>query len=802
MSKKSGQRHPTAPSPAKTNTSQNSTAIPAILFGFISLFLLIAPFNRGIFYGTTKLSEVEGPVYIALLYSGFLLLFIAYLTYKNWQLKHVSDLLAWLIWLIPLSYFISTWTAASQYTAILNVYVFILYAAFFLAGLWLFRLQEIFWQRRLIDVIVGTGYAVVWFGFMIWFKHVEFVDAVLDADTRLGNIFQYPNTYAAYLMMLILCALSLSTTAQNRHLRSLHAFMLVPLMISFLLTFSRGALLLFPVIIVVILFLLPWRRQLRQLILLGTSLLAALVILQSIIAARIDTTPFTGWLMIMIASVAVCGIHWLLQKYWRPPATERSIFRWNNAILPVSLVGFGISTLLILQNSERLLQLLPYTIQLRIMSLSFTGDAGISVRSALISDSMPMIRDHPLIGVGGGGFMNIYEAYKSYPYISSQAHNYFLQTTVETGLLGLFMLLLVVVGTIWLYVRRFAKSPDLDENYERFYYLIIPFTILVHSVIDFNMVFLYIGTLVFLCLGVLAASGEQTNVPWFTWKVEKRMKPIMSIVLGILALIVIIQSVQGLQGHNRFQQLMNIATQTNSYSELSAQLERALDANPEHPEYVTQKIGMVRQMYTFRQEEPYAEAGRELIENILPQESYDKNMLREAISLYLVTNERDKAINLMQQKVEKFPWDLPSSVQVMQTHLQWADEARLSGDASKMKSYLQVVTATYAQIQEKRQVIDAMPTSLQSADTLEYAMTNEIRLLAGQAYYSLEDYSQAAEVVRLAQGVALDEPITKMMARYYLASIMRLQQSDSALYDQLIASDPQEEEMIKQLLAQ
>src|SRR5690606_24430542 len=106
--------------------------------------------------------------------------------------------------------------------------------------------------------LIGTGYMIVIFGFMNWFGDASFFglknwsdvpeqvsrvykDAVqVDSNgPRMASVFQYANAYASYLTGLLFCTLYLMVTANRRLILVISSLMLVPILLSLLLTLSR-----------------------------------------------------------------------------------------------------------------------------------------------------------------------------------------------------------------------------------------------------------------------------------------------------------------------------------------------------------------------------------------------------------------------------------------------------------------------------------------------------------------------------------------------------------------------------------
>ena len=88
-------------------------------------------------------------------------------------------------------------------------------------------------------------------------------------------------------------------------------------------------------------------------------------------------------------------------------------------------------------------------------------------RIAIFRNSLKMIRQHPLMGVGANTFMKNYQRYKENPeyrnVVTSDylyAHNNFLHLTAEIGLLGLGVFLWLLYRLFKQGVRIYRKLAD------------------------------------------------------------------------------------------------------------------------------------------------------------------------------------------------------------------------------------------------------------------------------------------------------------------------------------------------------
>ncbi|MEN1762012.1 O-antigen ligase family protein [Anoxynatronum sibiricum] len=139
-------------------------------------------------------------------------------------------------------------------------------------------------------------------------------------------------------------------------------------------------------------------------------------------------------------------------------------------------------------------------------------------RLAYYRDSMTILRTHPL-GAGGGAWDALYREYQSQPYYSRQVHNFFLQTAVEAGIIGL-MLLAGMVGLIlWGLYRVFRQELLLQTSLH-----VAALSLLGHSFLDFNFSYLSTFFLFWILLALLQppkgfltmkAKSDSGKLPWF-----------------------------------------------------------------------------------------------------------------------------------------------------------------------------------------------------------------------------------------------------------------------------------------------
>lgn len=202
------------------NTQSRSTLFWMLITGII-LFLAWTPFQTALFNGFQL--DFEKPIFWTAILSCLLLFLWIAQYYKRIQLTEQRDWLAVGVLLLPLTYIISMISAASQTQAANMVIINCIYAIIFIIGLYVLR--DALGNRMIQGAIMAIAYLIVGFGLLHWFGQGEsagaiakwFSNTVLNGiythavmtdsnGLRLTSVFQYANTYAAFLMAFLFAA--------------------------------------------------------------------------------------------------------------------------------------------------------------------------------------------------------------------------------------------------------------------------------------------------------------------------------------------------------------------------------------------------------------------------------------------------------------------------------------------------------------------------------------------------------------------------------------------------------------------
>ncbi|TVY09792.1 O-antigen ligase family protein [Paenibacillus cremeus] len=806
---------------SKSDGSNNSSILFWLLIVFTSLYMFWAPFQKALFNGNSY--DFERPIYSSLVWTFLALLVLAIYFFYKWKFTSHQDLLSLLIWLMPLSFLIAKISEASHRFATNTFYIEMLYAAFFLIGLYI--TQNNLGNKIISNVIMISGYVIVWFGLLNWFGYksftatmvhwfadistnpFEYKDAVMQAEgqLRLTSVFQYANTYAAFLMGIFLGALYFIVESKKWQVRALHAFMLVPIILSILLTLSRGALVVLPIVMLLILPFIKISRQLFFLLYTGISAVLCLVVLSSTSAIgrqiHMDhklTTSSQGLLFVIGVSAACAIIVWVIHQFGFlkvGDAIESKIkAKYSNILIPAAALIVGSLGVYLLFGTSVVINLLPDSIKHRVENINFAQHSVLE-RGTFYKDAVKVFYDYPFFGAGGGAWAALYEKYQNNPYVSRQTHNFFMQSLVETGLVGLLILLGLLIYIFTLYLKKHKRNDE--SNPGRHLYFIVAVSILVHSIIDFNMSYVYIGSLVFLCLGAMI-SGSPLPLQRIKAVQERvKIKWVYASLLIVVSLFMFITSTQKLIASGLFRQANTLAQTQPNLNIILDPLNKALDSQPTHPDYASFKIDLFFQMYSQTKDEKYYNEALALIQKARQDEPHNRYLIDKQIASYTVKNQLPQALDLIQKEIPDFSWDITLYEKSISLSTELGEQARQAKDDKLKEQYWNEAFDTYNKVLLKVKDLESLPKG--QLQGRPFNVTNNISLNLGQIEFLRGKYASAENYLKAGAAGSLDDPGVRMIARWYLSSLQKQGKNDQALLDKLIAKDPKEQTEVTNL---
>ncbi|MNO81159.1 O-Antigen ligase [compost metagenome] len=802
------------------NGNNLSVSTWLLLIGLI-LFLIWAPFQAGLFNGLTF--NFEKPMFTAVVVGSLLLIVGLISFFKQIKLEDQRDLLSVLVLLLPITYLISLISAASNYYATNAVLVQCLYAFIFIIAVYM--LQNARLHSIIETAMIAVAYIIVFFGLFNWLGQGRTVSAIVGWFTnivvngqyhqavwidsngpRLASVFQYPNTYAAFLMAFLFVAMFAITRSKKWWGQAIHAFTLVPIALSILLTLSRGGLVFLPVVFVVLLLFLKPAKQILWIIYCIVIAIATLLISKPVTSLGQQfhlgeiNDPAKGWFYVLAASVAVSASAVLVQRYlapWLGTKTEKwSSKKLGNLWLPIGSVA-AVAVLVFLLLGTNLKHVLPGNIGARLENINLQQHSVLE-RFTFYKDAVKVIKDYPVIGAGGGAWASIYERYQNNPYTSNQAHSFAMQYLVEVGILGFIVFLAFIIFIFYKYIVGYIRSEQQKRD-SYFTYFIVVFSILIHSMMDFNMSYVFIGILVFIGLAGMAVAMDNRPLQRLSLK-RGTMRVVYSSVLAISIIIVSLLSLQFIQSNNAVNEGRILMSTSTDYAEIKAPFDKALSKRSSQPTAILSMSSLYLAAFEQTQDESFYNENHKLLTAALKKEPYNKTMYKALFTLYQTGGEADKAYLVLHDNANRFVWDMEWYESLISQSYELGFKALNEQNTQQQEFYFNSGLQAYQDVVDGVEHLKTLPEGQLQGNPFE--ITQVMSLNAGKIKFVLNQPAEAAEILKLGVRDDLNDTTNREIIRYYLAALNKSGSNDEEIYNKLIAIDPTEADVIKQLTDQ
>ncbi|MGE7825126.1 O-antigen ligase family protein [Paenibacillus sp. NPDC093718] len=790
-----------------------------VLISGIILFLFWTPFQTALFNGQEL--QFEKPIFWAAILATLLLFLWIAQFYKSIQLKDERDWLAVGVLLLPLTYILSLISAASHSLAMNMVVINCIYAIMFIIGLYVLR--DKLGNRIIQSTIMTVAYLIVGFGLLHWFGQGKtagaiakwFSNTVLNGTythavmtdsngLRLTSVFQYANTYAAFLMAFLFAAVFFVTTSRKWYGQAFHSFMLVPIIVSLLLTLSRGGLVMLPVVFVLLLLFLKPAKQLLWILYCGIAGVTSLIISKPVTELGLNLNEtfnsgdaLKGWGILLGASAIVGLLGWGIQSFIAPKL-EKALSNWSakkasNMWIPIGSLVLG-GLLIFLFIGTNLKNVLPQNISVRLENINFNQHSVLE-RFTFYKDAMKVLADYPIIGAGGGAWASLYEQYQNNPYTSTQAHNFFLQYLIEVGLIGFLVFMSFIVYIFYKYIRGYVQTDDEGRN-SHFLYLILVLSILIHSILDFNMSYVFMGILVFFGLGGMAS--VMNSKPIKKWHIQdSTARNFYSAVVGLASIIILITSIRYVQATEAGLEARKIVQVSTSFEEIKAPLDKDLSIRPSHPESVLLLNSLYQSLYQQSQDEGFFQLSTNLLNQALEDEPHNKSMLNQLVKSYEMNKQPEQAYEVLINNAYKFKWDINWYDQIINKGYDLGMKALGEGDTSGKEKYFNSATSAFVKVQEGIKHLATLPEGQLQGNPFEN--TADMILHTGKMHFMMNQPKQASEVLKLGIQEDLSQATQQEIVRWYLAALQKQNLSDDALMGKLTQVDPNAKESVQQL---
>lgn len=503
------------------NTKKNdpwAKLLKLLVFALVALLLIVGPLGRGLFFYLEVMQA-------QMLLSTILIAFAALIAKQKGQFPRLqkSELL---IGLLLLAYGLSLFKAVHFKDAVMTTVKVIdcVLVYFVVRGL----AREARWRTAFVWVLFIGSLAMTLASFSLEFE------MILPDPNRFSNIgpflspVQYANAYAIVGAVGILLAMGLFEISKL----PAQLFLALGMFLNgtgILLAGSRATWVLLLLALPAGIFLGQEDHRWQRFYLRAALLLAALVTSKHYLdAVAIEGDYHKHMLILGIGSAATLALttlivlapHWLERLRLKP--AYRLVLPWLLAIALVLMGAFYINyTKDILPQGGGII----LSGDLIEQTQSISGqDASLQDRIRMSKTAWRIMLDHPFWGTGGAGWNAMYHLYQERFYWSSEVHNHFLQTGVESGFLGFiaytgFWLLLLLQTGLHLIRRRGQSSWNMMSNTA-----LATLVFLLHTAMDFELSMMGVAFLLWTLGAILQNQLHHEDVEETAYATNRRTK--------------------------------------------------------------------------------------------------------------------------------------------------------------------------------------------------------------------------------------------------------------------------------------
>lgn len=346
---------------------------------------------------------------------------------------------------------------------------------------------------------------------------------------------------------------------------------------------------------------------------------------------------------------------------------------------------------------------IPENIYSRFQSIS-TKENSSQARIAFYKDAFKVIKDYPILGTGGGGWLALYQMYQSYSYWTTQAHNYFLQMWIEVGVVGLGLF----IASILVLMYKLLKLYKYTESENNKIFISIIFTavvgILGHAFMDFDLSLVSLTNILWAFIGLLAGStltisGKEAVPNESKVKNLKSKYAYMNIGFTIFLVLVIIGS-SSLILSDSYKEKGLAANERQNINEALKYFEKASKLDPFMPDYRLDLGAFYKAMYQMTGTRDYLDKAMDSVNKGLDLARYNSKLNAVGSSFFMSIGQIDRALELVEKSVDLQPMRTENYIQKCDAYLTVFYHYVEQGDIDKAKDILEKGYSVKQQIKD------------------------------------------------------------------------------------------------------
>ncbi|WP_366923770.1 O-antigen ligase family protein [Metallumcola ferriviriculae] len=638
--------------------------------------------------------------------------------------------------------------------------------------------------NKYLQAIFCSGTIVSLLGLGAAFGTFNLTAAVIDGI--ITSTLQYKNSFGIFLVVINLIGLYFLIREESMLKRYLYGSANLLVFLALLGSQSRGAWLIYPLVLLLAFAGIAGEHRRVFVQSAFIQFIAAFAVAAPTFRA-ISSSAAAGWLWVLAGIVLVIGLEFAAAKLFagRMLTVPRTAVVICSVAVLIVVFFFMARPEVITVTAQKVL---PKQLAQRVQTINLNVHQ-VQERFAFYKDALKIVKEHPIIGIGGRGWRTAYQAYQSYYYVSKEIHSYYFKVLVETGFVGLTMLLGWLFSVIIIGFKNTFKTKG-DERSLNAILTIAIITIAAHSIIDFNLSLGAISILLWFLAGLSTRynrlkpskpSNEKVKVPEVVqWSVIGLLAALLILIPGSLAVgrhyageAVSAMSKGNIQAAERlFEKAAAFDPLTASYKGDLAQL--------------AYQQGRLVVRSDRKKAEEYFQSALKLVNSAVKLDPYNRDILYVKAEILSPTGQVDEAIAEVKKGISLGPYVTDSYTKLARTYFIVARYSMERDQYPKALEYAKQLVGVETLLRDTMNQVEDKYLKLWVTQP-QLKVTPELALYLGQAYAFLGNYQRAAENFEIAAaekslkneallwwGVALEQEGKKEAASVKLRQVFKL----------------------------
>jgi hypothetical protein len=358
------------------------------------------------------------------------------------------------------------------------------------------------------------------------------------------------------------------------------------------------------------------------------------------------------------------------------------------------------------------------------------SDQTLRERFAYYGDSISIIKDFPILGIGPGGWESILYKYQTAMYFSKYVHSSIIQVALNYGLAGLTVFLLQITIFISYFIKALRNKASIKFRGEILCIFIINAAILLHSILDIDFEFQIINLIFWINIAFLTLLSGEKLVKITTGKIEK------SILGTILISLIMMSSLMYASNAFYLNGMKNIEIE--SYQEAVRSFDKAIILNPFSSGSFYQKGYALGEIFINNSEEKVLKEATEAINNAKKYNSSNPIYSNRIGFIFYMTQDYDESVKQYEELLVLQPLVLSNYEGYSTSLLRKAENLYYSGKVKQAGNEFKKIIEIEKQLKSINDKLS--PNAFKLKHKPELTLSPKLSYNVNEAYFYLEKY--------------------------------------------------------------